>query len=207
MNFTQNSLKSDNLIVTHIFDSFSPFWPMIKLMNTTWRRESDFLILICHAMIYHFGKVLITVIRIYILQVNMRKRNLPRVIFLISRKRRRNLKGSERRNKTKLLSHWDEKLLLLSSRLSLFDVLLSHFRLWSSHVLETHKTAWHPHTLHFFAREISFMRRNFFFRQHTHEEIEREGKNWKHPWNLITGWRPTSATYFSVYDASIISFK
>lgn len=89
-------------------------------------------------MIYHFKKVLITVSKnLFYTQVN--SKILPRVIFLISRKGRNTLRNSKG-IKPKFLSYWDEKLLLLRSRLSLFDVLsaFSHFRLWSSHVPETH---------------------------------------------------------------------
>lgn len=178
--YHRNSSQSDISTRNKQMWLLSFFWPMIKLINVTWGRESDFFISICHTMIYHFQKVLISVRKnLYFTHrwTQGKERNLPRVIFLISRKNlfmgtqtekwnQKNFYRIEMRN----YCFWAR------DRPSLMLFLLSHFRLWSSHVPQTHKTAWHPHTLLFFGeREISW-EENFF---HQHIERRRERKKLK----------------------------
>lgn len=71
-------------------------------MNVTWRRESDFFISICHPMIYHFRKVLITVRKNIYFTYRWTWENSPRVIFLISRKWTFKGRLPKRRNKTRV---------------------------------------------------------------------------------------------------------
>lgn len=92
--------------------------------------------------------------------------------------------------------------------------LLSHFRLWSSHVPETHKTAWHPFIFaseffpsftFSFISNIKMMRDGREKRREKKLKTSMKSDHWLAPNKWVQD-RNTYTTYFNVYDASIILF-
>lgn len=99
--------------------------------------------------------------------------------------------------KKPIFIYWKIKLLLLNCHATYFDlllyifllILLSHLWLWSSHVLETHKTACCPILQDFFFVLPFFLSWDNKLLSSS-ASFGWEEKEWKHPWNLIIDWRP-----------------